>query len=88
GASFFFLSALVDKSLLRKIPQGRYEMHEVLRQYSDEELQEVPDEKQAVNDRYSEYYARFLYAKESGLRKGRQQEALETIGEEIENVRA
>ena len=34
-ASLFFLSALVDKAYLRRQPSGRYEMHELLRQYAE-----------------------------------------------------
>jgi predicted ATPase len=42
GASLTVLAALVDKSLLRRrSASGRYEMHELLRQYASEKLSEV-----------------------------------------------
>jgi len=40
GASLFMLSALLDKSLLRRTSQGRFEIHEILRQYGLEALGE------------------------------------------------
>lgn len=38
GASLATLAALVDKSLLRRAASGRYEIHELLRQYATEKL--------------------------------------------------
>ena len=38
GASLPVLAALIDKSLLRQSRQGRYEMHESIRQFSAEKL--------------------------------------------------
>lgn len=38
GIGLPLLSALADKSLLRSLPDGRYEIHEVLRKYATERL--------------------------------------------------
>ncbi|MGC9358146.1 MAG: AfsR/SARP family transcriptional regulator, partial [Anaerolineae bacterium] len=38
-ASLLHLSSLVDKSVLRRDPVGRYELHELLRQYAEEKLE-------------------------------------------------
>ena len=38
GATLPLLVALIDKSLLRHTPTGRYEMHELLRQYAEAQL--------------------------------------------------
>jgi predicted ATPase len=43
GASLPILVALVDKSLLRQTSTGRYDAHELLRQYAAEKLHETPD---------------------------------------------
>ncbi|HEX9028390.1 MAG TPA: tetratricopeptide repeat protein [Anaerolineales bacterium] len=100
GASLAHISTLLDKSLLRKIsspsdtsssPVFRYELHETLRQYAQAKLKEWADPpglyEQTV-DRMSEYYAEFLSLKSAHLSGERQKETLESVGEEIENVRA
>lgn len=86
GASPFFLSALVSHSYLHRTPQGRYEMHELLRQYAGERLQAHPDEWKQTRDRHCDYYARFLHAREPRLRA--EKGALDEVRTEIENVRA
>lgn len=88
GASTFLLSALMDKSLLRRTAADRYEIHELVRQYGAEKLAENPVEKKKVKDQHCSYYAEFLQAQEACLKRGQQKEALEAIGLEIENIRA
>lgn len=87
GASLAVLSALVDKSLLYPIQTSRYELHAVLRQYLDEKLDEVPDEKEQTLDRHCQFYADFLLHRADHLRRGKQEEAAAVIAQEIENVR-
>jgi len=87
GASLFILSALVDKSLLRWSPTERYEMHELLRQYAEEKLSEVVQGKEEVQDLHCGYYAELLHQKEEFLKKEKEKQVLDEIGEEIENVR-
>jgi predicted ATPase/DNA-binding SARP family transcriptional activator/Tfp pilus assembly protein PilF len=87
GASLPDLMALLDKSLLHRTAAGRYQMHELLRQFAAEKLREVPQEETLVLNCHCEYYAAFLQAREADLKKGRQQEALAEIREEIDNVR-
>ncbi|HWQ12582.1 MAG TPA: diguanylate cyclase, partial [Roseiflexaceae bacterium] len=48
GASPFFLSALVASGYLRRAPGGRYELHELLRQYAAERLAQDPAEHDAA----------------------------------------
>lgn len=87
GASPVLLSALVDKSLLRWTSTERYEMHELLRQYSAEKLAETPREKEKVQDRHCQYFAAFLRDQEIQFKKGEQQTAVARIGAEIDNIR-
>jgi len=87
GASFFFLSALLDRSFLRIDQDGRYEMHEVLRQYAEEDLQEMPDVYLKARDLHSQYFARLLEREEPHLRGGQQTLASETLSREIDNIR-
>ncbi len=87
-ASLSLLSALVRKSFLRRNPAGRYEILEVLRQYAEEKLYEIPQERDKTHDRHCEYFADLLHQREERLHGEKQKEVLEEIGEEIENVRA
>jgi predicted ATPase/class 3 adenylate cyclase len=87
GARLGLLTSLVDKSLLRRHASGRYEMLDVLRQYVLEKLDEEVEEKEAVLDKYCEYYANFLASQEPLLIAG-EKEGIEAIRCSIENVRA
>jgi predicted ATPase/class 3 adenylate cyclase len=88
GCSLLLLSALVDKSLLRKSASGRFEMHEILRQFSAEKLKEFPEEHQAARARHGNYFCDFLATREKGL-KGRNEETLLIeITKERSNIRA
>lgn len=86
GASLPLLTALADKSLVRA-DAGRYVRHLLLWQYAAEKLDEVPAEREQVQDLHCQYYAAFLGQREARLNGGQQVEALAEIGQEIENVR-
>ncbi|MFZ0543811.1 MAG: tetratricopeptide repeat protein [Candidatus Promineifilaceae bacterium] len=108
GTSLMILSALVDKSFLqRNSPANgshisesevRYEMHDMLRQYSAEKLAEqtggihdgefISLVQEQTRAKHSSYYANFLFQRKDRLRGAKQRETLEEIGEEIENIRA
>ncbi len=82
------LSSLVDKSLLRWEPDGRYQMHALLRQYAGEQLQNAPQDREATHDRHSAYYAAFLDERKADLHKGAQRRALTELDAELDNIRA
>jgi tetratricopeptide (TPR) repeat protein len=82
------LVALGEKSLLRLTPAGRYQVHELLRQFAAEKLQAVPEEKEATQNRHRAYYLAYLQQREEALKGKQQQAALAEIGEEIGNVQA
>lgn len=81
------LAALVDKSLVRGSPSGRYSIHELLRQFGQERLLEIEDEATTVRDRHSAYYLNFLAERTAGLKDQRQSAYLSEIKTEIDNVR-
>jgi len=87
GASLRELRALVDKSLLHRTPMGRYEVHELLRQYAAEKLEGSPAAYEAARDRHAAYYAAALQQQEANLKGPQQQAALAEIETESENVR-
>ena len=87
GVSLLTLTSLIDKSLVRRNASGRYEMHGVLRRYAELKLHEVADEEETIQRLYSGYFAEFLHMRAEDLIGSRQRQALEEIGEELENVR-
>jgi predicted ATPase/DNA-binding SARP family transcriptional activator len=87
NASLAILSTLTDKSFLHRTTSGRYEMHEVLRQYAAEKLHDLPDEAEMVGARHAAYYAAFLFPKSEGLKGRTQKQTMLEIGEEVENLR-
>ena len=56
------LAGLVDQSLVVVGEDGRYEMHELLRQYAAERLAADPDEEALARRRHAEHYAALLPA--------------------------
>jgi predicted ATPase/DNA-binding CsgD family transcriptional regulator len=87
GAGPRMLTTLVDKSLLWYGPDGRYSMHELLRQYGGEKLEQITD-RAAARDRHCAYYAAFAGKWGRGLREGQQLEGLAAIKKEMENIRS
>ncbi len=87
GATLRILSALVDKSLLRMEPDGRYQLHELLRQYGEEQLKESPAERAAVQDLHCTYHMDFVrqYVELMNL-QGKPKEALQSMERELGNV--
>ncbi len=88
GASLHQLRALADKSLLQITPSGRYEIHELLRQYAAEKLHSLPDAAADVRDRHCAYYTDALHRWEADLTGVRQQLALVEMEADSENIRA
>lgn len=88
GASLRILMGLVSKSLLRRDPSGRYELHELIRQYAREKLEENGAVCEASCCAHSAYYLDFLAAREDDLFSARSSVVYEEIRREIENVRA
>jgi serine/threonine protein kinase/predicted ATPase/DNA-binding SARP family transcriptional activator len=100
GATLLELRGLVHKSLLGRERTGRYEIHELLRQYAAEklhraerlhravELGAVLAEGMTTRDRHSAYFAGFLQQREEQLLGEERKRALEEIETEIDNVGA
>lgn len=70
-ASIRQLKTLVRKSLLTPQDKGRYQLHELLRQYGEEKLGASPEQEALVKRRHSEYYRDMLVAAEKQLIGGR-----------------
>jgi predicted ATPase/DNA-binding SARP family transcriptional activator len=88
GASLSVLSSLVIRSLIRRSVSGRYDLHELIRQYAATKLAEDPDEMHAVEERHSLHYLDRLDENETKLFGHEQVAALAELMSEIDNLRA
>jgi predicted ATPase/DNA-binding CsgD family transcriptional regulator len=87
GADLRSLIALVDKSLLTREPHtGRYELHELIRQYAGERL-EAAGEQEAILVAYADYYITFVCQRERPLISPAQKKALDEIQTDFDNIR-
>ena len=82
------LAALMSKSLLTRLPSGRYQMHQLLAQFGEELHQRKPSEHAAIHERHSRFYLGLLARQEALLRGGDQPAAIEAIENDLENIRA
>jgi predicted ATPase len=88
GATMRTLLSLVDKSLLRLDGNGRYTIHELLRQYGEEQLNTLPPEREETLDLHRACYMDLLARCEQlFVYLGRQKEALAIMKNELENMR-
>jgi predicted ATPase/DNA-binding CsgD family transcriptional regulator len=88
GVGLRTLKALVGKSLLHYVPDsGRYKIHELLRQYAQEQLESFGEVSQ-VHEICADYFANFMAERWPQLKGHRQQTALLEIEADIENIRA
>ena len=90
GADLSQLSALADKSLLRHTAghSGRYDFHELIRQYVELKARQNADEHTRLHERHANYYAAWLQSLQSQLEGPQQQETLRRISLDIDNVRS
>ena len=86
GASLQTLARLIDQSLVRLNDAGRYEIHELLRQYGAEQLI-AADQTEPVQRAYIDYYLGLLHRLEREIKGQQQLMALDTIATDFENVR-
>ena len=87
GASLRTLSALVDKSLLARSPDGRYQIHELLRQYAETQLIAFSEEADDVHKAHALYYTDYLHRIENDLWNARPLEAVAEVLADVENIR-
>jgi predicted ATPase/transcriptional regulator with XRE-family HTH domain len=81
------LASLVDKSLLRRSGAGRYDMHELVRQYAATHLDAESDEYSVARDRHAAFYMELVQQRENELKRARQKTVLDELVAEIDNLR-
>lgn len=86
GASINQLESLVQQSLLRHADGGRFEMHELVRQYAADQLGASPTRQTEVMQRYCAYYVDLLYTNQEQLPDNRLIGA--AMRQELGNIRA
>jgi predicted ATPase/transcriptional regulator with XRE-family HTH domain len=88
GATLPLLTALIDKSLLRHTPAGRYDLHELVRHYAATQLDDNLSDSTSTHERHTYYYAAWLAQQERQLKGAQQRAAVEELRSEIDNLRA
>ncbi len=88
GADLRRLSELVAKSLLRRPDFGRFELHELLRQYAAEQLAASPSEEADARERHARHYATMLLERRAALLGPKLAVARDELRGELDNLRA
>ena len=86
GASLTVLASLKSKSLLRRADRDRYNLHELIHQYTVLRLAEDAREEERLKDRHAVYFAQRLSEWEHALKSSKQTETLEEMADEIDNL--
>ena len=88
GAALPALAALADKSLIRRAPEGRYDIHGLIREAAEEKLRADGAAYADARARHRDYYAAFLREQYAVISGARQQLGLAQTTAELDNVRA
>jgi predicted ATPase/DNA-binding XRE family transcriptional regulator len=88
GATLASLLALASKSLVRRTENGRYDLHEAVRQYALSRLADDPGCEATTRDRHCDFYLALLRDREQALKSAAQREAIRELTDEIDNLRA
>ncbi len=81
------LLALVNKSLIRRVQDGRYDMHELLRQFAEEKLHADSSAYHTARTRHSTYYAEYLESLNIALKGEHQVQTLNRLERDLGNIR-
>lgn len=83
------LAALLDKALLTWRPDGRYQMHQLLRTFVRQQAQTLEQQQaeRLFRQRYGRYYLEFVTAQEPKLRGQNPQQAIALLQDDLPNLR-
>jgi predicted ATPase/class 3 adenylate cyclase len=88
GASLRDLANLSNKTLVVARPStGRYEIHELLRQYAESELTALPARDRSIRDAHADYYSDLCESAVELFALGDQVRALTRIEQDLDNIR-
>jgi predicted ATPase/transcriptional regulator with XRE-family HTH domain len=88
GATLSALSALLTKSLIRRSSAGRYDLHELIRQFAASNLAKNPKEMRIAQARHGSYYLALLEEQGVRLQSHQQKEAVVELTGDMDNIRA
>ena len=86
GASITTLSSLVDRSLIRQTAPGRFQVHEVLRQFAANKLEEGVEDALATFKRHTVFYSSLLRDRSLSLFGRHHDTASEDIRQDLDNL--
>lgn len=86
GATLPILASLADMALIRLRDSGRYDIHELLRQFAEAKLRSRPMAYEEAVQAHARHFAQMLATLEPELKSARQFEALDTIAADVDNV--
>jgi tetratricopeptide (TPR) repeat protein len=87
GANLGLLAKLVSKSLVRRLDLGRYELHELLRQYAAERLAEQPVKTGEARERHASFYFGRLADRREALYGALMRDARDELRGDVANLR-
>jgi len=87
-ATLAVLSTLVTKSFIRRSAAGRYDLHDLIRQFVAEHFAERPEEQSATQACHGRYYLTYFSQADGRLRSAAQRETLAELTAEMDNFRA
>lgn len=88
GVSLGLLSGLVDKSLLSVAESGRYQIHELLRQFVAETFAQSVSAEESARAQHCRYFLQFLHDHAVRLERGVPHQFLLTLQLQQENISA
>ncbi len=81
------LAMLVDRALLRQMPDGRYSLHGQIREFTAEKLADLADAGAEYAARHRAFYSSLVASWGDAITQANHREALDAIGLEIDNIR-
>jgi predicted ATPase/DNA-binding SARP family transcriptional activator/Tfp pilus assembly protein PilF len=81
------LARLAAKSLLRRVGNGRYQLHVLIRQFAAHKLADYAGQAERIAAAHAAHYLAFLAGQEAALKGSGQEAALAAIEQEIGNIR-
>ena len=81
------LLSLVEKSLVQRAESGRFQIHELIRQYAGEHLQKMQEEEVETRNKHCEYYLGLIQQNRQ-LEYSREKNAVTNLTVEIGNLQA
>jgi predicted ATPase/class 3 adenylate cyclase len=86
GVDLLQLVQMVNKSLLWRKEDGRYERHELLAQFASEKLHSNPEEEKSIFDNHSRYFLKYLSDRTPYLGGSAMPEYRQEIRDEMQNI--